>query len=85
MRRNIYKLQLFTLGLNEEGRWTDFYLDMNQVIGWFIPLYDKHQDNLDGDGINIYVQGGEVFTVKQEPHLKDYLIKHVYTDEVPKS
>ena len=65
-----YKLKIW---LEDEGvgEWRDLYFDVNHITAFFIP---NDKDDKTGKAINIYFNG-DVFTIKQEKHILDYLLK----------
>ena len=69
--KNIFKLQIWVNidEIGEEGEFRDLYFDVSKIAGWFIP-----SDNIEEDskGINILFDG-DMITVKQEPHIIEYL------------
>jgi len=69
----IYKLKGWTYNIAERSyKWTNLYLDVTQIFGWYIPEDDG---GFDADAsINIYVPG-DVFTIKQEEHITKYLLE----------
>lgn len=69
MDRRPYRLQMWTQFENE-NRFIPLFLDMNTVTGFFIP--EREEENQDRETINLLF-GTEVITVKQEPHIIDFL------------
>lgn len=69
----IYKLKIW-LEVEEEGYWSDFYLDLSMIDGFYLPLeYDDEKE--DDKGINLFING-QLITVKQEKHITDYLYEN---------
>ena len=74
--RNFYRLQLWVIDESGKGYWTDFYVDVSKITAWYIPPDD---DGIGGPSINIYM-GSDAFGVKQEAHIKDYLLQNCFPD-----
>lgn len=78
MNRNIYKLQLAVEAVSESEKeshteWVEHYLDVNEVIGFRVDHHETYTDKKD-QGIFLYV-AGDVFLVKTEAHIMNYLLK----------
>lgn len=72
MTRNIYKLQVWVCldEVTDESEFKDFYFDVNRITGWFVP---EDNPDMEGDkGLNIFFDG-DMITIKQEPHILEYL------------
>jgi len=71
----IYKVKLSVYEDEEtcEGvvKWTDFYLDVTTIVGFRVHT-DK---NYPKGATFIYVQG-DLFIIKNEPHIMEYLLKN---------
>ena len=55
--------------------WKDMYIDENAIIGFSIPDVVEEEIYL-GETVNVYTVGTS-FTMKQEPHLIEYLTKFI--------
>ena len=83
MNKNFYKLKLWIYKEeNDDNIWVDFFLDVRKIIGWYIP--PTIEEEISGEKspaiVHIYVNG-DVFSVKQEPHIKEYLLKECYSTQ----
>ncbi|KKK74958.1 hypothetical protein LCGC14_2878530 [marine sediment metagenome] len=68
----IYKLSLL-IGTNpEEYVWVDMYFDVTAIIGFRVG-YDTYTETED-EGTYLYTNG-DVFLIKNETHITDYLMK----------
>lgn len=77
-KENFYKLQMFvTPSPLHPNSWSDLYLDVREIVGWYIPVKTSEEDEV-GDAINLCTRGGDLFTVKRERPIEDYLIKNCY-------
>ena len=70
MKRNIYKLKLWVIGADGESKFTDFYLDVNRIEGFYMP--EEEED--EGVGITILVNG-YFSTIKQQAHIERFLVE----------
>ena len=64
------KVKLYILNTNEEYEYRDFYIDVTQIQGFYMPDLEPGDDL----SINLIISG-HLFNVKQEPHLLAYLSK----------
>jgi len=65
------KVQFLVYDDNDKEVWTDFFIDKNNIQGFYVPLdYDAEL----GKSVNV-LYCGEVMTFKQDVHLLDYLKK----------
>jgi hypothetical protein len=77
MKEEIYLLKLWTSIDDddnvESGEWRDLYFNVNTIFkgGFFIPKYLVKGER----AINI-IAYGEIYTIKQEAHILEWLKKH---------
>ena len=71
MERNIYKIKVWMETDDIGVHWVDTYFDVNEIFGFFIPAKREGLGEVD-EAINILVNG-DTITIKQEPHIVDYL------------
>lgn len=78
-KNNFYKLQMSVWEDEDEKilKWKDLYFDVREIVGWAIATKSKGEFEID-KAIDIYTRGGDVFVVKEEQHIKDYLLKQCY-------
>lgn len=80
MDKLIFKLKLWVYNEGEDkDEWVDFYLNVREIIGWYVPPTPPDEIGWEkGPNIvHIYIHG-DVFSVKQEPHIKEYLLNECY-------
>jgi ribosomal protein L7Ae-like RNA K-turn-binding protein len=63
------KLVTYTDDNDEDEEFRDFYFNAEKIDCWYIP----NKTEL-GELINIFISG-ECFSIKQEPHIKEYLME----------
>lgn len=64
----IYKLKYLIITEEDDRAWMDIYIDVTKITAFTIPEDD------DFEAINIFF-GLDIMSVKQEPHIKKYLMK----------
>lgn len=71
--KTILKLQIWLIDKNDEGRFEDFYFDVERIDGFYIP---EKQDDIteDSECINILFSG-DMISIKQEQNIKQYLLE----------
>ena len=85
--RDMHKVQIrlegYDDGETEEERgpiWRDFYLDLSQVIGWYLPNLNE----VLGPAIIVFING-DSFYIKQEIDVVAYLRENVFPTQLPHS
>jgi hypothetical protein len=72
---NVYKLTLLATDWDDEGNPAiieiNTYADVSKLIYWYVPLEEDYQTVR---GITLVLQG-DALTVKQEPHIMEFLTK----------
>lgn len=74
----IYKLHLHLTDSVGVFRWEPFYMDVSRIYAWYLPSKDSN-DKV-GPAVIVFAPG-DSFYLKQEPHLLEYLKKHVYVED----
>ncbi len=77
MYKEIYKLQIWLVDSDENGKWRDFYFDVNKITGWYIPNYEEDS----GKAINIFA-GDDCLAIKQEDHIIKWLTENFVNQAV---
>lgn len=72
--KKVMKLKLITYGYFDEEVIVDFYLDVDEIIGFFIPDTETDKGN---PIVNIYVKGGECFGLIQTENITGHLQEFV--------
>lgn len=70
---DVFKLQIWLEGSEDEGekaQFRDFYFDASKITGFYIPNDDPEMDGV--SAINVFFEG-DFITIKQEPHILEYL------------
>lgn len=70
MKRDVFKLKLWVGDDTDSFRFIDWYFDVNQISGFYIPKDDGEEAC-----INI-MYNGDTATVKQETHIIRYLTEN---------
>ena len=63
-----FKLKLYTIDEDGLTVWMPTYVRVDSIIGFYVPF----MDNDDERSINLFTTYGAI-TVKNEPHIEDYL------------
>lgn len=69
----IYKLKVLTCaGDDEKSILKDFYLDVETISGFFVPVKHEEDSHIEGEFITVIHQGNWT-NILQERHIVEYL------------